>query len=46
MPTEQIANDVKLLRLLAEEITQAELGNRVSFTRLTISAIEQGGYSS
>ncbi|WP_426687489.1 helix-turn-helix transcriptional regulator [Rhodanobacter ginsengiterrae] len=45
MPTEPIANDVKLLRFLAAEMTQAELGKRVGLTRQTIAAIEQGGYS-
>lgn len=45
MPTEPIANDVKLLRFLAREMTQAELGKRVGLTRQTIAAIEQGGYS-
>lgn len=45
MPTEPIANDVKLLRFLAQEMTQAELGQRVGLTRQTIASIEQGGYS-
>ena len=45
MPTEPIPNDVKLLRFLADEMTQAELGKRVGLTRQTIAAIEQGGYS-
>ena len=45
MPTEPIPNDVKLLRFLAGEMTQAELGKRVGLTRQTIAAIEQGGYS-
>lgn len=45
MPTEPIPNDVKLLRFLANEMTQAELGRRVGLTRQTIAAFEQGGYS-
>ncbi len=45
MPTEPIPNDVKLLRFLNQEMTQAELGKRVGLTRQTIAAIEQGGYS-
>lgn len=38
-------NDIKLLRFLAQEMTQAELGKRVGLTRQTIAAIEQGRYS-
>ncbi|MGN6512581.1 MAG: helix-turn-helix transcriptional regulator [Lysobacteraceae bacterium] len=38
-------NDIKLLRFLAQEMTQAELGQRVGLTRQTIAAIEQGRYS-
>lgn len=45
MPTEPIPNDVKLLRFMHQEMTQAELGKRVGLTRQTIAAIEQGGYS-
>ena len=45
MPTESMSNDVKLLRFLAQEITQAELGKRVGITRQTVAAIEQGRYS-
>jgi len=40
-----MSNDVKLLRFLAQEITQAELGKRVGITRQTVAAIEQGRYS-
>jgi putative transcriptional regulator len=40
-----IENDIKLLRFLAQEMTQADLGKRVGLTRQTIAAIEQGRYS-
>ena len=40
-----MSNDVKLLRFLAQEITQAELGKRVGITRQTVAAIEQGRYA-
>lgn len=45
MPTETLTNDVKLLRFLAQEMTQAELGKRVGLTRQTIAAIEQERYA-
>lgn len=45
MPTESSPNDVRLLRFLTQEMTQAELGERVGLTRQTIAAIEQGRYS-
>lgn len=38
-------NDIRTLRFLAQEMTQAELGERVGVTRQTIAAIEQGKYS-
>jgi putative transcriptional regulator len=38
-------NDIRTLRFLASEMTQAELGERVGVTRQTIAAIEQGKYS-
>lgn len=38
-------NDIRTLRFLADEMTQAELGERVGVTRQTIAAIEQGRYS-
>lgn len=38
-------NDIRTLRFLAAEMTQAELGERVGVTRQTIAAIEQGKYS-
>lgn len=39
------SNDIRTLRFLAGEMTQGELGERVSVTRQTIAAIEQGKYS-
>jgi len=38
-------SDIRTLRFLAGEMTQAELGERVGVTRQTIAAIEQGKYS-
>lgn len=38
-------NDIRTLRFLAGEMTQAELGARIGVTRQTIAAIEQGKYS-
>lgn len=40
-----IANRIRALRLLAGEMTQAELGRRIGVTRQTIAAIETGKYS-
>lgn len=40
-----MTNEVRLLRFLAQDMTQAELGRRVGLTRQTIAAIEQGRYS-
>lgn len=45
MPTDALTNEVRLLRFLAQDMTQAELGRRVGLTRQTIAAIEQGRYS-
>jgi putative transcriptional regulator len=45
LPTEALTNEVRLLRFLAQDMTQAELGRRVGLTRQTIAAIEQGRYS-
>ncbi|MCW3835460.1 helix-turn-helix transcriptional regulator [Sphingomonas canadensis] len=41
----RIANQIRTLRFLAGEMTQAELGDRIGVTRQTIAAIEQGKYS-
>lgn len=40
-----ITNRVRFYRLLADGMTQAELGEKVGVTRHTIIAIEQGAYS-
>ncbi|MBC9033624.1 helix-turn-helix transcriptional regulator [Sphingomonas sp. JC676] len=40
-----IANQIRTLRFLAGEMTQAELGLAVGVTRQTIAAIEAGKYS-
>ncbi len=45
MPAETLTNEIRLLRFLAQDMTQADLGRRVSLTRQTIAAIEQGRYS-
>ena len=45
MPIETLSNDIRLLRFLAGDMTQAELGRRVGLTRQTIAAIEQGRYA-
>ena len=38
-------NNIRMLRFLAGEMTQTDLGERVGVTRQTIAAIEQGKYS-
>ena len=40
-----ITNDIRTLRFLAGEMTQAELGEKIGVTRQTIAAIEAGKYS-
>jgi putative transcriptional regulator len=45
MAESRIANQVRTLRFLAGEMTQAELGERIGVTRQTIAAIEAGKYS-
>jgi putative transcriptional regulator len=40
-----ITNKIRMLRFMAGEMTQAELGLAVGVTRQTIAAIEQGKYS-
>jgi putative transcriptional regulator len=40
-----ISNQIRMLRFMAGEMTQAELGDRIGMTRQTIAAIEQGKYS-
>jgi putative transcriptional regulator len=44
MPT-RITNRIRALRFANNEMTQAELAERVGVTRQTIIAIEQGRYS-
>ncbi len=41
----RVVNQVRTLRFLAGEMTQAELGDRIGLTRQTVAAIEQGKYS-
>lgn len=45
MAKPHIANQIRMLRFLTGEMTQAELGLAVGVTRQTIAAIEQGKYS-
>lgn len=41
----RIRNNIRTLRFMAGEMTQAELGTRIGMTRQTIAAIEAGKYS-
>lgn len=41
----RVTNDIRRLRFARDEMTQAELAERVGVTRQTIIAIEQGRYS-
>ena len=41
----RVTNDIRRLRFARDEMTQAELADRVGVTRQTIIAIEQGRYS-
>jgi len=45
MAERRLVNQIKTLRFLAGEMTQAELGDKIGVTRQTIAAIEQGRYS-
>ncbi|WP_188055822.1 MULTISPECIES: helix-turn-helix transcriptional regulator [unclassified Sphingosinithalassobacter] len=40
-----ISNDIRTLRFLSGEMTQAELGEKIGMTRQTVAAIEAGKYS-
>ncbi|MEZ6018054.1 MAG: helix-turn-helix transcriptional regulator [Planctomycetota bacterium] len=40
-----ITNEIRTLRFLAGEMTQAQLGELAQVTRQTIAAIERGHYS-
>jgi putative transcriptional regulator len=41
----RLTNNIRTLRFLAGEMTQAELGVRIGVTRQTVAAIEAGKYS-
>lgn len=45
MSTGRLSNQIRTLRFMAGEMTQADLGERVGVTRQTIAAIEAGKYS-
>lgn len=45
MAKPHIANQVRMLRFMAGEMTQAELGEKIGMTRQTVAAIEAGKYS-
>jgi putative transcriptional regulator len=41
----RVTNDIRRLRFLNGELTQAQLAERIGVTRQTVIAIEQGRYS-
>jgi putative transcriptional regulator len=41
----KVTNDIRRLRFLSGELTQAELAEQIGVTRQTVIAIEQGKYS-
>ena len=41
----RVTNDIRRLRFAHDEMTQADLAERVGVTRQTVIAIEQGRYS-
>jgi putative transcriptional regulator len=41
----RVTNRLRALRFAAQEMTQAELANKLGVTRQTVIAIEQGKYS-
>jgi len=45
LPSGKVINQIRLLRFMADEMTQAELGDRIGLTRQTVAAIEAGKYS-
>jgi putative transcriptional regulator len=45
MPEYRLVNNLKTLRFMANEMSQAELGEMIGLTRQTIAAIEAGKYS-
>lgn len=45
MKPTQVTNSIRALRFTHDEMTQAQLAERVGVTRQTVIAIEQGKYS-
>lgn len=45
MAERRLVNNMRTLRFMQGEMTQAELGQRIGVTRQTIAAIEAGKYS-
>ncbi len=45
MKPTQVTNNIRALRFAHDEMTQAELAERIGVTRQTVIAIEQGRYS-
>lgn len=45
MAEPRLSNQIRTLRFMAGEMTQAELGEAIGVTRQTIAAIEAGKYS-
>jgi len=41
----RVTNQIRALRFAADEMTQAELADRLGVTRQTVIAVEQGKYS-
>jgi len=41
----RVTNDIRSLRFANDEMTQAELADRIGVTRQTVIAIERGRYS-
>jgi putative transcriptional regulator len=41
----RVSNEIRALRFARDEMTQAELADRIGVTRQTVIAIEQGRYS-
>lgn len=41
----RLQNRIRLLRFMAGEMTQAELGSKIGVTRQTVAAIESGKYA-
>jgi len=45
VPDRTLSNNIRVLRFMTGEMTQADLGSKVGVTRQTIAAIEAGKYS-